>query len=105
MYSSCILLGNDMIPGESFTQQTVDYYEVAVGTDRRYPKTRDNVVAFTNVGRNTTVVFPHLQLSNLATLFITVRAHSKSFATADETSNGITVGVEARVDGKIMLIL
>ena len=105
MYSSCILLGNDMIPGESFTQQTVDYYEVAVGTDRRYPKTRDNVVTFTNVGRNTTVVFPHLQLSNLATLFITVRAHSKSFATADETSNGITVGVEARVDGKIMLIL
>ena len=79
--------------------QTVDFYEVAVGTDRRYPKTRENVVSFTNVGHNTTVVFEKLDLQPLTTLYVTVRAFSSSFATAEVTSNGLTAGANSLVSG------
>ena len=80
--------------------QIVDNYEVAVGTDRRYPKTRDNVVAFTNVGKNTSVTFEHLELQPVTSVYyVTVRAHSANFATAEETSTGITPGVDSMVNG------
>ena len=81
--------------------QAVDFYETAVGTDRRYPKTRDNIVAFTNVGLNTSVTFERLNLEPLTSVyFVTVRGHSASFATAEVSSNGITPGVNSVVNGK-----
>ena len=94
-------LGNNQVEGPLSTQ-TVDYYEVAVGTDRRYPKTRDNVVAFTNVGTNTSVTFEHLALQPVTSVYyVTVRAYSASFATAEVTSTGITPGVDSMVNGII----
>ncbi len=80
--------------------QTVDYYEVAVGTDRRYPKTRDNVVPFTYVGLNTSVTFEYLDLNpGTSEYFVTVRGYSASFSTAEATSNGMTPGVNSMVYG------
>ena len=93
-------LGNDEVYRSAATEQTVDYYEVAVGTDRSSPKTRDNVVPFTNVGKNTTMVFDNLDLQPLtAVYYVTVRAHSVSFASSEVSSNGITAGVSSRVAG------
>ena len=80
------------------TEQAVDYYEVAVGTDRRYPKTRDNTVPFTNVGQNTSVTFNNLDLQ-AATYYVTVKGHSASFSAAEVTSSGITAGVDSEVFG------
>ena len=83
------------------SEQTVDYYEVAVGTDKRFPKTRDNIVPFTSVGKNLTVVFNNLDLQPLTSVYyITVRANSVSFATAEVSSNGVTAGVCSKVLGK-----
>ncbi len=80
------------------TEQAVDYYEVAVGTDRRYPKTRDNTIPFTNVGQNTSVTFSNLDLKTLAaTYYVTVRGYSASFSTAEVTSTGINAGVDSKV--------
>ncbi|XP_038050728.1 uncharacterized protein LOC119723897 [Patiria miniata] len=90
--------GNDEVTNDQTTQQTVDYYEAAVGTDRRYPKTRDNTVPFTYVGQNTTVTFRNLDLKALdSTYYVTVRGHSASFSTAEVTSTGINVGVDSKV--------
>ena len=82
-------------------EQAVDYYEVAVGTDRRYPKTRDNTVPFTNVGQNTSVTFNNLDLQALtATYFVTVKGHSASFSAAEVTSSGIHAGVDSKISGR-----
>ncbi|XP_038050876.1 uncharacterized protein LOC119724026 [Patiria miniata] len=92
--------GNAEVTRDHITEQTVDYYEAAVGTDRRYPKTRDNVVPFTYVGQNTTVTFTNLNLlARDSTYYVTVRAHSASFATAEVTSTGINVGMDSTVHG------
>ena len=64
--SSCIHPGNAEVTKHHTTEQAVDYYEAALGTDRRYPKTRDNVVPFTYVGQNTTVTFKNLDLAVLS---------------------------------------
>ena len=83
----------------------MDYYEVAVGTDRSSPKTRDNVVPFTNVGKNTTIVFDNLDLQPLtAVYYVTVRALSVSFASSEVSSNGITAGVSSRVAGESICV-
>ncbi|XP_066275501.1 uncharacterized protein [Branchiostoma lanceolatum] len=79
-------------------EQTVEYYEVALGTDRRFPRTRDNVHHFVNVGLNQTHTFQYLQLSpRVATYYITVRAHSVLTSVAEVTSNGIQVGYGGQV--------
>ncbi|XP_072033446.1 LOW QUALITY PROTEIN: uncharacterized protein [Amphiura filiformis] len=92
--------GNDEIVHNS---QVVDFYEAAVGTDRRYPKTRDNVVAFTNVGLNTSVTFQYLDLQPLTSVYyVTVRAYSASFSTAEVTSNGITPGFASVVTAGVV---
>ncbi|KAK6174798.1 hypothetical protein SNE40_013376 [Patella caerulea] len=80
---------------KSRAYQDIEYYEVAVGKDRRFPKTRDNVVPFTKVGLNKTVTFYDLDLVPLsATYYFTVRAYSKSFSMAEVTSNGFQVGYD-----------
>ncbi|XP_070573609.1 uncharacterized protein [Ptychodera flava] len=79
-------------------QQVIDHYEVAVGTDRRYPNTRDNVHPFFNVGLNTSHTFHGLNLvPRRLTYYITVRGYSTSTAMAEMTSNGIVVGVGGTV--------
>ncbi|XP_078616233.1 uncharacterized protein LOC144884654 [Branchiostoma floridae x Branchiostoma japonicum] len=79
-------------------EQTVEYYEVALGTDRRFPRTRNNVHPYVNVGLNRTHTFEYLQLiPQAATYYITVRAHSASTAVAEVTSNGIQVGFGGKV--------
>ncbi|XP_033637389.1 uncharacterized protein LOC117298318 isoform X2 [Asterias rubens] len=88
--------GNAEMIKDHVTEQAVDYYEVAVGTDRRYPKTRDNTVPFTNVGQNTSVTFNNLDLQ-AATYYVTVKGHSASFSAAEVTSSGITAGVDSEV--------
>ncbi|XP_052081236.1 uncharacterized protein LOC127719260 [Mytilus californianus] len=81
------------------TQQVL-FYEVAVGTDRRFPKTRDNVVPFTNIAGNKSVTFYDLNLeSGLAKYYFTVRAYSVSYSVATVTSNGFHVGYDGGVEG------
>ncbi|XP_072034301.1 uncharacterized protein [Amphiura filiformis] len=89
--------GNDEISRSETSVQTVDYYEVAVGTDRVFSKTRHDIVPFKNVGRDTSVVFDNLDLTPLTTVYVTVRAHSVSFAHSEVSSNGIAVGHESSV--------
>ena len=77
-----------------------------MGTDRRYPKTRDNVVPFTYVGQNTSVTFRNLELTGVtSTYYVTVRAYSASLSTAEVTSTGISVGVDSTVLGKFSLMV
>ncbi|XP_041378093.1 uncharacterized protein LOC121390363 [Gigantopelta aegis] len=81
------------------SNQQIAYYELALGTDRRFPKTRDNIVPFTNVGLNKTHTF--YDIDNLvvykAVYYFTVRAHSTSGAVAQITSNGFSVGYDGGV--------
>ncbi|OPL20483.1 hypothetical protein AM593_03984, partial [Mytilus galloprovincialis] len=80
--------------------QEIMYYEVAVGTDRRFQKTRDNIVPFTNVGLNKSVTFYDLNLaSGIAMYYFTVRAYSISYSIATVTSNGFHVGYDGGVEG------
>ncbi|XP_072048752.1 uncharacterized protein [Amphiura filiformis] len=91
--------GNEEMEKDATGVQDVDFYEVAIGTDRRYPKTRYNVVPFTNVGKNKTVTFDNLDLQPLTSVYyFTVRAHSASFATAETTSNGMTAGINSTME-------
>ncbi|XP_066298079.1 uncharacterized protein [Branchiostoma lanceolatum] len=90
-------LGDDAaIDGETVENrdhQIIDHYEVAVGTDRRYPSTRTNIRPFINVGQNKTVTFEHLQLiPRTGIYYVTVRAVSLASSTTEVTSNGIRVG-------------
>ncbi|XP_019642103.1 PREDICTED: uncharacterized protein LOC109483513 [Branchiostoma belcheri] len=90
-------LGDDaVINGEAVEigdHQIIDHYEVAVGTDRRYPSTRTNIRPFTNVGQNKTVTFEYLQLvPRTGIYYVTVRAVSLASSTTEVTSNGIRVG-------------
>ncbi|XP_076116641.1 uncharacterized protein LOC143084119 [Mytilus galloprovincialis] len=78
--------------------QQVAFYEVAVGTDRRFPKTRDNIVPFTNVGKNTTATFYNLDLvPGTGLYYFTVKASSASYSVATVTSNGFHVGFDGGV--------
>ncbi|XP_066289761.1 uncharacterized protein [Branchiostoma lanceolatum] len=79
-------------------EQTIEYYEVAVGTDRRFPRTRNNVHPYVNVGLNRTYTFNNLQLiPRSATYYTTVRAHSVLTSVAEVTSNGLQVGYGGQV--------
>ena len=86
--------------------QEIDHYEVALGTDRRFRKTRDNIRPFMNVGRNVTWTFSNLKLvPRSATYYVTVRAYSASSSVVEVTSNGIKVGYGSTVisSGKLEL--
>ncbi|XP_052806219.1 uncharacterized protein LOC128235437 [Mya arenaria] len=84
--------GNQGLETEAEEAPDIEYYEVALGTDRRFPKTRDNVVPFTNVGQKTTVTFLNLNLdSGDVVYYFTVKAYSKTYATSFAMSNGFYV--------------
>lgn len=89
----------DQIAAQDRSQQ-VAYYLVALGTDRRFNKTRDNVVPYTNVGTNTSVTFYDLDLTpGVAVYYFSVYAISKSFSKTLVTSNGFYVGYDGGVAG------
>lgn len=73
--------------------QTVSFYEVALGTDRRYEDGRINVHPFLNVGHQLTHTFTNLKLvSKVVQYYCTVKATSLSGSVSEEYSNGIKVG-------------
>ena len=91
---------NSLIAAQDKSQQ-VAYYMVALGTDRRFNKTRDNVVPYTYVGDNTSVVFTDLELTpGVALYYFSVYAFSKSFSKTLVTSNGFFVGFKGGVTCK-----
>ena len=99
-----VFTGNNGIESELENGQDVAYYEVALGTDRRYPHTRDNIVPFTNVGKNKSVTFTNLDLvPGHAIYYFTVQAYSASYTTALATSNGFYVSFEGGVEGMCTL--
>ncbi|KAK3612515.1 hypothetical protein CHS0354_024486 [Potamilus streckersoni] len=103
-----ILTGNAGVQMDDITpskDQEVEYYEVALGTDRRFKKTRDNVVPFTKVDRNTSVTFWDLDLvPGFAMYYFTVRAYSASYSVSEVTSNGFYVAFDGGVTaGKIVM--
>lgn len=75
--------------------QHIVRYEVAIGNDRRYSKTRSNVHYFVDVGLNNFFTFKNLNLtSKLVTYYITVRAYSEAGSFEEGYSNGVRVGFE-----------
>ncbi|VDH98959.1 Hypothetical predicted protein [Mytilus galloprovincialis] len=85
--------------------QEVVFYEVAVGTDRRFPKTRDDVVPYTNVGLNKTTIFYDLELTPITGIYyFTVKAYSASYSVATVTSNGFRVGFNGGVTGGVFVM-
>ena len=76
----------------------IEHYEVAVGTDRRFHNTRNNIRPFTNVGLNVTWTFSDLELTARTSIYyVTVRAYSDSSSMVEVTSNGIKVGYGSHV--------
>ena len=83
----------DSIDATIGKHQEIKYYEVAVGTDRRFHNTRNNIRPFTNVGHETLWTFSDLDLIPRSSVYyVTVRAYSMSSAMVEVTSNGIKVG-------------
>ncbi|XP_045189288.2 uncharacterized protein LOC123546793 [Mercenaria mercenaria] len=73
--------------------QSIDHYEVAIGNDRRYSKTRSNIHFFVNVGLNKSYTFYNLNLTaKLVKYYITVRSYSIAGGYTEGYSNGIRVG-------------
>ena len=73
--------------------QMIHHYEVAAGSDRRYPSTRQNIHPFIDVGLSRAWTFSDLQLvSKEATYYITVRAYSLNRAMVEVTSSGVKAG-------------
>ncbi|WAR05119.1 hypothetical protein MAR_020488, partial [Mya arenaria] len=90
--------GNEGLETEMDKSMDIAYYEVALGTDRRFPQTRDDVVPFTNVGQNTSTTFRNLDLeAGNAIYYFTVKAYSKTYATALALSNGFYVNFQGGV--------
>ena len=88
--------------GDGTAEQEIISYEIALGTDRRYPSTKTNIVPFTNVGLSTVYTLSGLQLVPMDQLYyVTVRARAVSGATIDVTSNGIRVGFSELIRGEI----
>jgi len=86
---------------EQEDNQQVVYYKVALGTDRRFPKTKDNIVPYTDVHKNTTVTFFNLHLvPESGVYYFTVKAYSASYSVAMVTSNGFRVGYDGEIKGK-----
>ncbi|XP_069134862.1 uncharacterized protein [Argopecten irradians] len=73
--------------------QTVRYYEVALGDNNRYEKTRSNIHYYVNVGLNTSYTFRNLNLTaQSVTYYVTVRATSMAGSQEKSTSNGVKAG-------------
>lgn len=81
--------------------QAVEFYEVALGTDRRFSKTRDNIVPFTNIEKDKNVTFYDLDLvPGTGMYYFTVKAYSASHSVAIVTSNGFYVGFGGKITRK-----
>ena len=92
------ITGASKVDGSIGKHHEIDHYEIAIGTDRRYPSTRTNVWPFTNVGLNVTWTVSDLTLIPRKVIYyVTVRAYSVSSAMVDVTSNGIRVGYGSHV--------
>ena len=86
--------------------QEVSYYEVGIGSDRRFSNTKDDKVPFTNVGKQTFVTFRNLNLiPGDAVYYCTVKAYSTSLSTALVTSNGFSVSFNGGVLGKLFSLI
>ncbi|KAK3589126.1 hypothetical protein CHS0354_017092 [Potamilus streckersoni] len=83
--------------------QKISHYEVAVGNDRRFEKTRTNVHSFVNVGLNASYTFTKLNLTaKIVQYYVTVRAYSQAGSFEEVYSNGIRVGYHEGVTaGKV----
>ena len=83
--------------------QKIVKYEVSIGNDRRYSKTRQNVHAFVDVGLNSSYTFTNLNLTaKFVTYYITVRATSEAGSSVIQTSDGVRVGFSGEmIPGKI----
>ena len=93
---------NQTILDQQAKNQEIEFYEVAMGNDRRFPETRTNVMPFINVGQNTTWTFYDLELTpGTGRYYFTVRATSKSFSTTTVSSNGFFVGFDGSVTCKL----
>ncbi|XP_069134676.1 uncharacterized protein [Argopecten irradians] len=78
--------------------QTVTYYEVSLGDDHRYDKTRSNVHFYVNVGLNTSYTFRNLNLTaKSVTYYVTVRATSIAGSQEEATSNGVKAGFNDQI--------
>ncbi|XP_076085497.1 uncharacterized protein LOC143056293 [Mytilus galloprovincialis] len=78
--------------------QKIVKYEVALGTDRRFAKTRDDTVPFTDVGLNKSVIFFDLHLTpGAGRYYFSVRAYSSSYSMVEVSSNGFYVGFDGGV--------
>ena len=104
--TECIFVGKTgiQINQENIKAQPLDQrivkYEVALGTDRRFAKTRDDTVPFTDVGLNKSVTFFDLSLTPEAgRYYFTVRAYSSSYSMVEVSSNGFYVGFNGGVTG------
>ncbi|XP_070562332.1 uncharacterized protein [Ptychodera flava] len=85
-------------PGATPESQQVHHYEVAAGTDRRYPSTRNDIHPFVDVGLNNTHTFYGLRLvPQSVTYYLTVRAYAVSTTMTESTSNGVKVGYGGEV--------
>ncbi|XP_045172526.2 uncharacterized protein LOC123534370 [Mercenaria mercenaria] len=84
--------------------QVIEHYEISIGNDRRYEKTRSNVHFSVNVGLNRSYTFSNLNLTaKLVRYYVTVRGYSKVGGFSESTSNGIRVGFsEAIIPGVIL---
>lgn len=80
--------------GDGTDEQEIEYFEVALGSNKKYANTRSDIVPFTTIGLEKSYEFVNLSLiSETQTYFTTVRAHAVSGAVAEATSNGIVVGL------------
>nr|KAG5700346.1 hypothetical protein BaRGS_029598 [Batillaria attramentaria] len=70
----------------------------AVGTDRRYSRTKSNIHAFQSVGLATNFTFQGLNLTSYTvTYYVTVRGHSAAGSYAESSSDGVRVGFSGEV--------
>ena len=83
--------------------QIISYYEVAVGTDRKFTNTRHNIHEFINVGLNRSHTFVGLNLTLQKTVYyITIRAHSVAGSFSEISTDGVRVGFSGIISiGKI----
>ena len=78
---------------------------MALVNDLQFLETQSSVVPFTDVGLNSSVVFRNFSLSPYQRYFVTVRATSRTGASVESSSNGISVGYgpELLREGKIVV--
>ncbi|XP_064646638.1 uncharacterized protein LOC135499666 isoform X2 [Lineus longissimus] len=83
--------------------QLVRYYEASLGTDRRFPHTKNNIVPYTKLnGSSLYTIFKYLKLQLHGLYYVTIRAHSASSAMAEVTSNGFKAGYDDGVTAGVI---